>query len=206
MGLTALAVGDIGDFLYVIAALVCALVSWLGTKAKARKQTDQEPGEKDSVENVETLEKRPAAVPETAEPEWSPPMARPSPAAQSAYARPPAPPPASRPPGPPLTTRPQAPPAISLVRMLEAAAARGEPPRRHPVAIAKPQRSAPPKPPARPRPAPAIESPPSPPEWGLPSAHARAVSPAALRQAIVMAEILAPPVSLRDLPGIGRDI
>jgi hypothetical protein len=204
-----LAVGDIGDYLYVIAALVFAFVSWLGKKAKDRKQADRETGEKDSVENVETLEKRPALVPETTEPEWSPPMARPSPAAQPGFARPPAPPPAGRPPRPLLTTQPQAPPAISIVRMLEAAAQGIKPVRRRPVAIAKPQRSVPPKPPARPRPAPAIESPPSPQEWGLPSAPApaaRAMSPATLRRAIVMAEILAPPVSLRDLPGIGRDI
>lgn len=183
---------DIENILYILFIVGFGLLSWVGKWIKRRQQREAEdqkeqakpePLRIDLREIVQSLAQPPVAKP-----------ARPAAASSfpsfvaSARGRPPKPPPAR-----PQRDRRPAVPSLAAMRP----ARRGDPDKK-------------PTPPVQ-RPLPRVEDPyrhvPPAEEGALASmaVGAEHVTPSALRKAIVLAEILGPPVAMRVIPGYARE-
>lgn len=207
-----LAAGDIGDVVGVIALLIFTLLGWLGKRVKDRQnRSKMEAEDTGSVHEMDWHEIDLVEGSEPAGEQRPPPIAKPlqvggprterAPRREDRLAtrRP------RRPEAPPLPQPPRPPPIVRVVTKAEVAAAPEEP--------APPERPQPAEVPKRPEP-PRREAIPSyviakdsrggqrSPIGNLPLDLSQ--SPAVLRRAVVMAEILAAPVGLRDLPGHER--
>ncbi len=183
---------DIENILYILFIVGFGLLSWVGKWIKRRQQrgaedkkeqAKPEPLRIDLREIVQSLAQPPVAKP-----------ARPAAASlfpssvASARGRPPKPPPAR-----PQRDRRPAVPSLAAMRP----ARRGDPAKK-------------PTPPVQ-RPLPQVEDP----YWHVPPAKdgasvsmtrwAEEVTPSALRKAIVLAEILGPPVAMRAIPDYARE-
>ncbi len=183
---------DIEDFLYILFIVGFGLLSWVGKWIKRRQQRGAEDKKKpatpeplriDLREIVQGLARPPVAKPAR------PAAAPPSPSSVApARGRPPRPPPAR-----PQRGRRPALPSLAAMR---------------PARRAEPDKK--PTPPLQRR-LPQMEDP----HWPVPPAEegalasmsvgAEHVTPSALRKAIVLAEILGPPVAMRAIPGYARE-
>lgn len=180
-GPTTLAAVDLGDLIGVIVIISFAVLSWLGKWAKNRQKPDEEPSQQPG--HVHEIE--PAEVFEDAEPVRPPPrpeFLRPRQLPVATPVIPPPPVPIGRR-AQPVPIRAEAKPTPALPGR------RARPKRQRPAHISQPE-------PAVPKPI----------SVSLLASIRGLKSRAAMRRAIVMAEILAPPLGLREKPGYERDL